>query len=77
MKNKDPEELIKELKRIKKEEGLSFSDLASELGVYKRTVTFWFAGDFKPSPMACERIEKFLRKRRKNGKAILPPERGR
>lgn len=62
-------DLIKELKRIKKQRGLTIDRLAKEMGIYPRTLYFWFAGKTKPSKLAARAILDFLEKiKEKEGK---------
>lgn len=49
------------LKKFRKESGWSYQKLANHLGVHNRTVMAWFIKGANPSPMAKERIRKFLR----------------
>lgn len=49
------------LKKFKEESGWSYQKLANHLGVHCQTVVCWFLKGSNPSPMARERIRKFLR----------------
>jgi len=56
---------LKELERlweIKNKHNLSDKDLEKELGVDRMTIWRWRNQDIKPSPLAMERITKFLKK---------------
>ena len=46
-----------EIRALRKELGLSQRELAERLGVHKRTVIFWEAGEFEPSPMAQAKLK--------------------
>jgi len=53
------------LKKLKKRQGLTYQQIADGLGVHVQTVKNWFLGVYKPSPLARERIQIFLKRRRK------------
>ena len=53
---------VERLKKFKKDMGYSYDKLGKALGVHHRTVYLWMSGKTKPSPMAKERIRKFLKK---------------
>jgi len=58
---------LERLKEFKKKSGLSYHRLANHLGVHYQTVISWFTRGATPSPMANERIQKFLRSIEKAG----------
>jgi len=58
MKNENYLELLKE---FKKSSGWSYHKLSNHLGVHYQTVISWFLEQRNPSPMALERIRKFLK----------------
>jgi len=49
------------LKKFKKTSGWSYCKLANHLGIHYQTVINWFLKRSNPSPMALERIQKFLK----------------
>ncbi|MBA7520827.1 hypothetical protein ES705_12926 [subsurface metagenome] len=49
------------LKKFKKVSGWSYQKLASHLGIHYQTIIAWFLDQTYPSPMARDRIRKFLR----------------
>jgi len=53
---------VERLRKFKKDMGYTYAKLAKELRVHWRSVYNWLAGKSKPSPMAKERIKKFLKK---------------
>jgi len=53
---------VEKLKGFKKDTGYTYAQLGKKLGVHYRTVYLWVSGKTKPSPMAKERIRKFLKK---------------
>ena len=55
--------LVKELKRLKKREGLTYREIAEEVGVSIDSVFRWFRGENKPSSLARDRIRKYLKER--------------
>jgi DNA-binding transcriptional regulator YiaG len=57
--NKDKS--LRELRKFKKSSGWSYDRIAQEMGVHTQTVTGWFQGKYKPSPMALRLIEAFLK----------------
>ena len=61
MKNKTtdiPE--LEQLKEFKKRSGWSYDKISSHMGVHSQTIVFWITGKYNPSPMAKEKIRKFL-----------------
>lgn len=58
---------LERLKEFKKKSGWSYNRLAIALGIHYQTVSVWFVKDIDPSPMAKERIRKFLRSIEKSG----------
>lgn len=64
----DMSQLVKEMRsRIK----LSQEKFAAKIGVSFPTVSRWEKGRAKPSPLAMQKIEEFLRKMGKNGQDLL------
>ncbi len=61
------DKLVQELKRIKKEERLSFVEFSRRLGISIRALKYWFSGEKKPSPLAREKIIWFLKNEKKGG----------
>ena len=60
---KAKEKAISELDRLrefKKKSGWSYKKIGFRMGVHPQTIVFWLGGKYKPSPMARERIQKFL-----------------
>ena len=53
---------VERLRKLKKEMGYTLAELGKKMGVHWRTVYGWISGKFKPSPMARERIRKFLKR---------------
>lgn len=51
---------IDSLIQFKKKSGWSFQKIANLMGVNTQTLINWHSGKFKPSPMAIEKIQKFL-----------------
>lgn len=51
---------ISDLKEFKKRSGWSYEKIAGHIGVHSQTLMNWTRGDYKPSPMAKEKIIKFL-----------------
>lgn len=51
---------LKMLIEFKKKSGWSYERIARELGVHSQTVQAWFSEKYKPSPLAKEKIERFL-----------------
>jgi len=64
MKEKSDLELLKEFKNSS---GWSYQRLANHLKIHYQTIWTWFAGTRNPSPMAKERIRKFLKSIEKSG----------
>jgi DNA-binding transcriptional regulator YiaG len=58
----DKQTAIIELKKFKKNSGMSYDQLAKALKVHGTTVAFWFQGRSHPGLMACQLIESFLKK---------------
>ena len=59
MKEQEPKELTK-LRELRAEKGLSYPDLAWQIGVNPATVYYWFKGQKSPSRMAKKLINQFL-----------------
>jgi len=55
-------ELIEHLRRLKKEEGLTFLQMAIDIGVTPDTIMRWWRGECKPSRIAERLIISYLRK---------------
>jgi len=55
------ENYLNELKEFKKSSGWNYQKLSNHLGLHSQTVVWWFTGKRNPSPMAIEKIKKFLR----------------
>jgi len=53
---------VKLLMRIKRERRWTYKRLAAELGLHEQTLKNWFLNIYKPSPLARQRIQAFLRK---------------
>jgi len=51
---------ISEIKKFKKRSGWSYEKIAGTIGVHSQTLMNWTKGSYKPSPMAKEKIRKFL-----------------
>lgn len=51
---------ISDLKKFKKRSGWSYEKIAGMIGVHSQTLMNWTKGSYKPSPMAREKIRKFL-----------------
>jgi len=51
---------ISELKKFKERSGWSYEKLAGHIGVHSQTLMNWMKGNYKPSPMAREKIRRFL-----------------
>lgn len=51
---------IEQLQEFKKRSGWSYEKIASFMGVHAQTIVFWLTGKTNPSPMAKEKINKFL-----------------
>lgn len=51
---------IERLKQFKKKSNWSYEKMARYMGVHSQTLMNWMRGDYKPSPMAREKIRKFL-----------------
>jgi DNA-binding transcriptional regulator YiaG len=60
-------ELI-DIKAIRLELGFTQEDLARKLGLTLSTVSKWEQGLFSPSRLACEKLEKLLKKEGKKKK---------
>jgi len=58
MKNENHIELLRE---FKKSSGWSYHRLSNHIGVHYQTVVGWFIGRRSPSPLALEKLQKFLR----------------
>ena len=63
--------LVQELRKLRKRVGLSQQALAVRLGIALPTVSRWENRRSKPSPLALEKIETFLREMGKDGEAML------
>lgn len=63
--------LIQGLKKLRKREGLSQQALAVRLGIALPTVSRWENGRSRPSPLALEKIEAFLRGMGEEGESLL------
>jgi len=55
------ENYLDQLKEFKKSSGWSYQQLSYSLRLHSQTVIGWFSGRCNPSPMATERIKKFLK----------------
>ena len=53
---------VEMLKKFKKETDHTYDTLGKALGVHYRTVYLWLAGKTKPSPLAKEKLKKFLKR---------------
>ena len=51
---------ISEIKKFKDKSGWSYEKIAGLIGVHSQTLMNWTKGSYKPSPMAKEKIRKFL-----------------
>lgn len=51
---------IQELKRLKKETGLSYEKMAREIGISWRSLYRWLKGNSLPSDLALKAIKKYL-----------------
>lgn len=54
---------IKQLKKIKEQENISYDELARKIGVNLRNVYRWLKEDIEPGQMAMKLIQGFLEKR--------------
>lgn len=52
---------LEKLKEFKKKSKWTYFQLAVAMGVHYQTINNWFVNISKPSPMAREKIQKFLR----------------
>ena len=70
------DEIIGRLKKFKEKSGLSVWKLSNSLGIHPQTIYNWFEGRYKPSPLAIEKIQKFLRSvdRKQNEKEKSRPQ---
>lgn len=48
------------LTRFKEKSGWSYKKIGLRMGVHPQSVVWWLSEKFRPSPMAVERIQKFL-----------------
>lgn len=55
-------EKLEKLWEIKEKENFSYKDLEREIGVDRMTIWKWRKQHSNPSPLAIEKIEKFLQK---------------
>ncbi|MBA7648173.1 hypothetical protein ES703_55956 [subsurface metagenome] len=58
---------LEKLEEFKKSSGWSYLQLAVAMGIHYQTINNWFVKKAKPSPMALEKIQKFLRSVEKSG----------
>ncbi|MBA7614390.1 hypothetical protein ES703_21654 [subsurface metagenome] len=58
-KTKAVPELIK-LRLFKERSGWSYGKIGLRMGLHPQTIQFWFGKQHQPSPMAREKIQKFL-----------------
>jgi len=52
---------LEKLEEFKKNSGWSYLQLAVAMGIHYQTINNWFVKKSKPSPMALEKIQKFLK----------------
>lgn len=52
---------VEMLRKFKKNSGYSYNKIGKALGVHYRTVYLWISGKSRPSPLAKERLKKFLK----------------
>ena len=48
------------LREFKRKSRWSYKKIGSRMGVHPQTIVFWITGKYRPSPMAREKIQKFL-----------------
>jgi len=65
--NMEEKSELERLKEFKKKSGWSYHRLAVALGIHYQTVSVWFVKEINPSPMAKERIRKFLKSVERSG----------
>jgi len=53
---------LEALKKLRKKRGLTYQQIADDLGIHVQTVKNWFGGYCKPSPLAKEKIKVYLKK---------------
>ena len=58
---------VEKLRQFKKDMGYNYAKLGKMMKVHWRSVYGWISGKHKPSPMAAERIRKFLKLYNKGG----------
>jgi len=58
---------FEKLEDFKKRTGWSYHRLAVAMGIHSQTINNWFVKKSKPSPMALEKIQKFLRSIERSG----------
>ena len=51
---------LEQLRQFKKKSGWPYEKIGKRMGLHPQTIVFWITGKYKPSPMALERIRKFL-----------------
>lgn len=51
---------VEMLREFKKKSGWSYEKIARGLGVHSQTVQAWFSEKYRPSPLAKEKIDRFL-----------------
>lgn len=51
---------IVRLRKFKQKSGWSYEKIGLRMGVHHQSVVFWLGGQYRPSPMAREKIVKFL-----------------
>jgi len=59
-KKKNPIPELKRLREFKEKSGWSYEKIGVRMGIHPQTIVFWFGKKYRPSPMARERIQKFL-----------------
>lgn len=51
---------VERLREFKRKSGWSYRKIGVRMGIHHQTIVFWLGGNHKPSPMAREKIQKFL-----------------
>jgi len=60
VKKKRPIPELERLRMFKKRSGWSYEKIGARMGIHPQTIVFWFGKKYRPSPMAREKIMKFL-----------------
>jgi len=52
---------IEELRSFKERSSWSFHQISVHMGIHSQTIYFWLAGKYRPSSLALEKLQRFLK----------------